>query len=107
LQGRYDEAEKFLTEALKAARLQMGSEHPQVIPYMLYLAQLRIDQERYDDAEKLFLDAYDVSCVKLGDTHTQTLKSIKNLVDLYEAWNKPEQAKEWRAKLLEIEAKTE
>ncbi|MFC1634256.1 hypothetical protein ACFL5Z_05395 [Planctomycetota bacterium] len=30
-------------------------------------------------------------------------ESVKNLIDLYEAWNKPEKAEEWRAKLKQIE----
>jgi hypothetical protein len=29
---------------------------------------------------------------------------MKNLIDLYEAWGKPEKAKEWRAKLPETKA---
>jgi hypothetical protein len=33
---------------------------------------------------------------KLGEKHPETLKS---LIALYEAWNKPEKAKEWRVKL--------
>ncbi len=28
---------------------------------------------------------------------------MNNLINLYEAWNKPEKAKEWRAKLAHIE----
>ena len=103
-QRRYDEAEKFLTEALKAIRLQLGSEHPQVVPYMLNLAQLHRDQERYDDAEKLLLEAHDVSDVKLGDTHPARLWVLNNLIALYEAWNKPDKAKEWQAKKLQTEA---
>jgi hypothetical protein len=31
------------------------------------------------------------------------LESLNNLIDLYEAWNKPEKAKEWRTKLTQIE----
>jgi hypothetical protein len=31
------------------------------------------------------------------------LESRKNLIDLYEAWNKPEKAEEWRARLEQIE----
>ena len=27
---------------------------------------------------------------------------MNNLINLYEAWNKPEQANEWRAKLAQI-----
>jgi hypothetical protein len=29
---------------------------------------------------------------------------IANLIELYQAWNEPEQAKEWRAKLPQREA---
>jgi hypothetical protein len=29
---------------------------------------------------------------------------LEEQVDLYEAWNKPEKAEEWRAKLLQTEA---
>jgi len=43
-------------------------------------------------------------CLKLGDTHPHTLQSLNNLIDLYEAWNKPEKAEKWRAKLPQTEA---
>lgn len=39
----------------------------------------------------------------LGDTHTHTLEPWHNLVDLYEAWDKPEKAEAWRAKLSKTE----
>jgi hypothetical protein len=29
---------------------------------------------------------------------------LSNLINLYEAWNKPEKAEEWRAKLPQMEA---
>jgi hypothetical protein len=32
---------------------------------------------------------------------------MNNLIDLYEAWNKPEEAEKWRAKLSQTEANTE
>jgi hypothetical protein len=35
--------------------------------------------------------------------HPHTLESWKNLITLYKAWNKPEKADEWRAKLKQIE----
>ena len=38
---------------------------------------------------------------------SQDHNSKKTLIALYEAWNKPEEANEWRAKLTQIEAKTE
>jgi hypothetical protein len=38
------------------------------------------------------------------ETTSKTIESIKNLIDLYEAWNKPDKAVEWRAKLPKTEA---
>jgi hypothetical protein len=35
------------------------------------------------------------------------LESLDNLIDLYEAWDKPEKANEWRAKLPQTEAAEE
>jgi hypothetical protein len=40
---------------------------------------------------------------KLVDEHTHTKESLKNLIDLYEAWNKPEEVEKWRAKLPQTE----
>ena len=37
------------------------------------------------------------------NTHPHTLKSWNNLIQLYEAWNEPEQAEKRRAKLGQIE----
>jgi hypothetical protein len=45
--------------------------------------------------------------LKLGDTHPHTLESWNNLIELYDAWGKPEEAKEWRAKLPKTEAAEE
>jgi hypothetical protein len=42
--------------------------------------------------------------LKLGDMHPRTLKSSHNLIELYEARDKPEEAEELRAKLQKTEA---
>jgi hypothetical protein len=41
---------------------------------------------------------------KTGDTHPHAEESVKTLIALYEARNKPEKAEELRAKLEQIEA---
>jgi len=43
----------------------------------------------------------------LGDDHPHTLESWSNLIELYEAWGKPEKAKQWQAKLPPEEAAKE
>ena len=60
--------------------------------------------ERYDEVEQVFLKAAEGRRLKLGDTHPHTLQSWNNVIELYEAWEKPGKAEEWRAKLLQREA---
>ena len=40
----------------------------------------------------------------VDEDHPHMRESMKDLIDLYEAWGKPEKAKEWRAKLPQTEA---
>ncbi|MFC1634823.1 tetratricopeptide repeat protein [Planctomycetota bacterium] len=67
------------------------------------MAVLYKEQARYDEAELLLLEAIEGRRLILGDTHPHTIESLNNLIDLYEDWNKPEKAEEWRAKLAQIE----
>ena len=60
-------------------------------------------QARYENAEPLLLEAVKGRRLKLGDTHPHTLQSPNNTINLYEAWNRLEKAKVWRAKLVQIE----
>jgi len=59
------------------------------------LAVLFKDQKRYEEAESLLLEAIEGRRLKLSDIHPHTQESIKILIDLYKAWNKPEKAEEW------------
>ena len=68
------------------------------------LAVLYKVQARYAEAEKFLLKALEGRRLILGDKHPYTVESLENLITLYEAWNKPEKAKEWRAKLPKMEA---
>jgi hypothetical protein len=61
----------------------------------------------YDKAELLLLETIEGRRLKLGDKHPHTLQSINHLIELYEAWDKPEKAEQCRAKLPKIEAVTE
>jgi len=65
------------------------------------------EQGRYQDTEELLLEAVKGRRLKLGDTHPHTFESWHNLIELYEAWGKPEKADEWRAKLLQTKTAEE
>ena len=55
-------------------------------------------------AEKILLRAFDQSIIGSDLHDSETIEIIRLLIQLYEAWNNPEKAEEWRAKLLKTEA---
>jgi tetratricopeptide (TPR) repeat protein len=89
-------------------RLELYQAHK---PY--HASPLRMDAERlsrlgrYRQAEREFLSALDVSRRLFGKQHEETVACVNGLIELYETWNKPEQAEEWRVKLQQTEAVNE
>lgn len=65
--------------------------------------QLHMRQIRYDRVDRLSAEVLKGRRLKLGDIHPHTLESWNNLIELYEALNKPEKAEEWRAKLTQTD----
>jgi len=57
------------------------------------------DLQRYADAETALLEAYGILKTAHSAEHKRTVWVIELLIDLYDAWDKPEQAAEWRAEL--------
>ena len=45
------------------------------------------------------LEAHDILVAALSSDHEQTIRVVGYLIDLYDAWGKPDKAAEWRAKL--------
>ena len=103
-QERYEEAEKLLTESLEKRRRVQGREHERTIHNMVRLGWVYTEQQRYNEAEALLLDAFELSYRVLGPLDQITIESIGKIVDLYEAWDKPEKAEQWHAKLPQTEA---
>jgi serine/threonine protein kinase/Tfp pilus assembly protein PilF len=104
-QKRYNEAESLFKETLKGTLSKLGADHPDTLETKNDLAVLCMKQARYDDAEQLLIEAVEGRRLKLGDAHPRTLQSWNSLIDLYEAWKKPEKAAEWRAKLPQTEVR--
>ena len=98
-QERCQMADSLFNETLNGRISKLGDDHPDTLETKNDLAVLYRKQARYADAESLLLQALKGRRLKLGDTHPHTLESWNNLIALYEAWNKPEEANQWRAKL--------
>lgn len=104
IQEDFAEAESLFKMALEGQELKLSRNHPYTLNVINDFGVLRTKQKRYVNAEQLLLEALEGRCLKLGDTHPHTLESWNNLIELYEAWDKPETANQWRAKLPQTEA---
>jgi len=82
------------------ARLkQYESGQPAYESYTRTLAWLSYRQGQYADAERLLIKALEFSRRLFGEEHPETRACLEHLALLYEAWGKPEEAEQWRAKL--------
>jgi len=57
-----------------------------------------------DFFENDVLGSIETQCLIISVERMLTLQTCHNLIELYEAWNKPEKAREWRLKLPKTEA---
>jgi hypothetical protein len=98
-QGRAREAESFLRESLKLRRAALPGDHWLIASSEQVLGSCLFALHRYRDAEPLLLHAHRGLAATVGETHERTLDTRKSLIALYEAWDKPQLAREWRAEL--------
>jgi tetratricopeptide (TPR) repeat protein len=62
-------------------------------------ARARIAEAKYDVAEQELIALLKSVREHLGEAHPETRGCIPAFIALYEAWDKPDKAEEWRAKL--------
>ncbi len=98
---RYAEAEQLVRESLPINIRIRGENHWRTAEARSLLGEALAGLERYDEAETHLLDGHAGLDASLpGGRRTKKLPpSIERLVRLYDAWGKPDQAAEWRAKL--------
>jgi tetratricopeptide (TPR) repeat protein len=98
---KYKMAEALFQEALKTRQIKRGGDHPVTLETEHDFGMLKMAQRQYQEAENLLQEAANGRIEKLGLPHPYTKESIRNLIELYEAWNKPDKTTEWQAKLTE------
>ena len=54
---------------------------------------------RLEEAEAALLEAHGILVAGLGAEHDLTQGTVNALVELYDAWDEPDEADEWRSKL--------
>lgn len=92
---RFDDALPLAETALAGARTFLPETHATIGLYHKRLGRVYLGLERYEEAERELLDGYRILQAAQGDEHKETVESRAALVELYEAWGKPEKAAEW------------
>ena len=101
LQGRgdYEGAEQYHAESVLVFRQAVAPNHWGLGNAQSNYGAVLTRLNRFGEAEGVLLAAYPMLEAAMGKEHERTQKAIRRLIDLYEAWGKPEQAAEYRALL--------
>ena len=89
-------------KTLDNRRRALPDKHIDILESAHDLGLLCKERGDYEKAEPLLLEAYNGSQARLGPDHPHTIGSLRTLVHLYESWNKPDEAAQWRAKLPQV-----
>jgi hypothetical protein len=105
--GLYVEAENILREGLKIREAKLPDDWTTFSSKALLGASL-LGQQKYAEAEPLLLAGYEGMKQREGKIpaagKTRLVEAVQRLVQLYEAWDRPEQAQAWRMRLQEARA---
>jgi WD40 repeat protein len=99
--GRHAEAARIYRQALQELRDWLGDNHAGILLTLRGLVESLIAQNMFEEAEPLAIDHYKGTKAAYGDRHVNTVNSINLLVDLYEAWARPDEAREWVSRMPE------
>ena len=97
--GRPRDGEKLLAPAVRIAPQSLGKEHFTTGLILRKYGRCLTALGRHAEAESALLEAHATLERVVGPEHQQTLRVVRNLIELYDAWKRPEQAARWRATL--------
>ncbi len=100
-QGKIDEAERLFGEAAETFRTRRLEKDPWLGGALMNLGYCHTRMGRYAEAEPELLEGYRIKKAVHEEGHPLLVEATQRLVGLYEAWEKPEQAAQWRARLPE------
>ena len=102
-QRRYEEAVDIYEAILSSAEQVYPLSHWRPWSWRRALGECLFHLERFSEAETTLLETLQFVEERFGSHHARTLKVIRSTIFLYEAWDKPEKAAEYRALLEEAE----
>jgi tetratricopeptide (TPR) repeat protein len=95
--GNYSKAEELYREALAIQQNKLPTSHWQTAKTMSNLGGCLTKLKRYQEAETLLLESYPLLKEKRGTDDKYTNKALNRIIELYQAWDKPEKVAEYKA----------
>jgi len=96
-QGQLDEAAAWFKQAYDGALETLSGEHMVTLFFEANYGRCLALMSRFEEAEQHLLDAYHGIERTLGPEHARARSSLKRIIQLYEAWGRPEEAAKWQA----------
>jgi len=101
LRGNHAEAEALFREALQVRRQALPEADERTVRAARQLAQCLVAQQRFAPAEQVLAEALEQTQRAAGD-HRTCATLVAALIELQEAWGRPEQAAAWRLRLRSV-----
>ncbi|MGI8980660.1 MAG: tetratricopeptide repeat protein [Pirellulaceae bacterium] len=96
--GKTAEATSLVAERVQEARQSYAADCPPLAVVLADNGKILLDAKAYADAERLLLEAQ--GGLKQSEGESGRLRNVVEwLVELYEAWDKPDEAAKWRKEL--------
>ena len=101
MMGDFSRAKSLFEEALRIHRKSSNADDWHLANTQSHYGTCLTHLGLYEQAEANLLAAQEVLQANLGKEHTRTRRNVRRLVELYEAWGKPDKAAEYRTLLEE------
>jgi serine/threonine protein kinase len=104
-QRRYAEAARAAEEAREILLKAVGPEHSRTASANISLGNALCGLRRFEESEAALLSAHDVAAKSRGRYVGLERNAVEGLIGLYDLWEKPARADEYRAMLRDIDAR--
>ena len=94
--GKPTDAEPYLRETLESYEGDLGLDHNWTLNARSLLGACLAQQGRYGESEPLLVSSFEGLLAGMGPQSPFTLSARQRLVDMYELWEKPEKAAQYR-----------
>jgi serine/threonine protein kinase/Tfp pilus assembly protein PilF len=94
--GDHEGAVAELEQALAIRRERLAEGHPLTANVLSELGRCLMELDRYDEAETVLLESLEISESRRAESEDSWRRDVDRLVDLYEAWGRPDAAARYR-----------